>query len=146
MIMDKVESYLSFEGYIIECIDFAVNKSFKPESGQVELDFSLNCKFENKGDIFIVSLECFIFEDAENKNKPFSLTIVITGFFKFQVDLSEEKQRNMLTVNATAILYPYLRSIVTTITGNSGFPPLILPLINVSDFIKRNPPKEQSEK
>lgn len=142
--MEKLKSVLSYEGYLIERIEFTINKNFKPDSGQVEIEFSLGCEFKKEEDVFQVSLECIIFEDAERKNKPFSLDIVITGFYEFDADLSDEIQYKMLKINATAILYPYLRSFVTTVTGNAGFTPLILPLINVYEFLK-SAAKEKEE-
>lgn len=38
------------------------------------------------------------------------------------------------TVNAPAIAFPFLRSLISTITVNSGYNPAILPSINFTDF------------
>ena len=38
--------------------------------------------------------------------------------------------------NAVAILYPYARALVSTYTSNANIAPLILPTINVNQFLK----------
>lgn len=39
--------------------------------------------------------------------------------------------------NAIAILYPYVRSIISTYTTNSNVDPIILPTINVVEMLKQ---------
>ena len=40
--------------------------------------------------------------------------------------------------NAIAIMYPYLRAIVSTYTASANIAPVILPAINVNAMLKRN--------
>ena len=42
-----------------------------------------------------------------------------------------------LDSNAIAILYPYIRSIVSVYTSSINVPPLILPVINVNALIEQ---------
>lgn len=42
----------------------------------------------------------------------------------------------MLEINGTAILFPYLRSFITTLTSNAGIPPLVLPTLNIQKIIE----------
>ena len=51
----------------------------------------------------------------------------------------------MLEVNGTAILFPYLRSIITTITSSMGIQPIILPTMNIVKMIKEKKNKNVGE-
>ncbi len=58
------------------------------------------------------------------------MNISLTGFF--QVDDSDiDKKNNFAEINAVAILFPYLRAMITTYSANANVMPLILPPINV---------------
>ena len=39
--------------------------------------------------------------------------------------------------NATAIMFPYLRNLLSTITMNGNIPPYILPIVNVSKLFSK---------
>ncbi len=135
--MDEIKSVLSFQDYLVDTIEFHLNENYEDISDTITPELYLNSDFsvvdENSA---VVSLECIIFNEPEKKNKPFRLKVKMTGFFKFKGDISSEPRRNMLEANATAILYPYLRSLVSNITSSAGLPTLILPLINVYKFIQ----------
>ena len=63
----------------------------------------------------------------EEENHPFLMNLVIRGFF----EISERK----FLINAFAILFPYLRSVITDITKASLIP-IILPTINVQNLLE----------
>ena len=80
-----------------------------------------------------VNLEVRIFEQAEEKNYPFEMLIDITGFFA----IMNNNEKIDFKPNAVAILYPYVRAIVSTYTANANVPPLILPPINVNKLLNK---------
>ena len=59
------------------------------------------------------------------------MMVKITGFFH----LSDSTIN--LEANAIAILYPYVRSIVSIYTSNINVPQLMLPVINVNALIEK---------
>lgn len=70
----------------------------------------------------------------KNHNFPFISEAVIRGFFRTSEGL-ENKEKTMI-VNASAIMYPYLRALISDITSKSEICPIILPTMN---FIKSFP-------
>jgi len=44
------------------------------------------------------------------------------------------EDKEIFEKNAMAILFPYIRNIITNITSMSGFPPLIIPTLNINKF------------
>lgn len=76
-------------------------------------------------------MKVIIYEDAVENNKPFEMRIELTGYF-----IVEGSEPERFKANAIAILYPYIRSIVSTYTANANITPLLLPAINVNKLIE----------
>ena len=67
---------------------------------------------------------------------PFNTEIIISSIFEL-VDW-EDSTRNVMAIdNATAIMFPYLRNLLSTITLNGNIPPYILPIVNVSKLFSK---------
>lgn len=135
---ENINSIFKFEQYIVKSINF--NYNLDSEEDDYEIDFSVNPNFITMGtDHLIVELEVRIF-DKPDKAYPFKLDLELVGFFECkncsENDIEEFKP------NAVAILYPYVRSLVTSITANANTNPLILPTINTNKLLD----KEQNNK
>ena len=80
----------------------------------------------------IVVLNVGIFTIKDISSVPFQINIEIEGRFKWDDKLegTTEILENMLKQNAPAILYSYLRPIITLITVEGNMPPLVIPLVN----------------
>ena len=78
----------------------------------------------------IVDLKFEIFE--KDDKYPFHMVVSIRGFFTIE---NNDEGINF-EPNAIAILYPYIRAIVSTYTANANVSSLILPTINVNKLIK----------
>ena len=61
------------------------------------------------------------------------MSVTIEGKFKTEGDDIEKFE-----INGIALLFPYLRSIISTYTANSNMPTLILPPINVGNYYKEH--------
>ncbi len=124
---------MKFVNYIVDYIEFKNNLNFTEED--ITIDFDIFPEFlecEDQQDL-IVSLEVRIFEDAVQHNYPFEMKIRLVGYFRIEGD---DREIDKFKPNAIAIMYPYIRSIVTNYTANANVNPLILPVINVNSLIK----------
>jgi preprotein translocase subunit SecB len=116
----------NFEGFKIIKSYFEINDSDNNQT------FSIN--FNPKG---VINKESLKFEMElgviinENDNK-FRAEIIVIGHFKFGADLGEDMLDNFFYKNAPAILFPYIRAYITTLTSLSGINPVILPTLNLS--------------
>jgi preprotein translocase subunit SecB len=134
--MDKLEpkeSVISFLNYIIKDLSFSANPNFKPlDNATVELVLNLSHSAEIDMDTCsaAIGLGCSVSKGPEG-NQPFNMQIELVGFFSFSSGVDEAQATNLLRVNTTAILFPYLRAIVSNITALSGFGAVILPIFNV---------------
>ena len=63
---------------------------------------------------------------ADNK---LSIKVTVVGIFAF----NPEASRETIHTESFKIIYPYARSIVTTITANAGIKPIIIPNIDIDN-------------
>lgn len=77
--------------------------------------------------------------DRVHKKK---IKATITGFFDINTEFfdinTEENISDILYVNGTAILYPYLRSIVSVVSALDSSEAMVLPTINVLELLKNS--------
>lgn len=136
--MENTKSSLRFIDYYVEEVQFYNNNFFEEKS--VELDFNISHSIEytqDENNTFLVTLNIVIFDNAKENNYPFTIKVSITGVF--QTNIEDTKSiKNFAEINSIAILFPYLRSIVSTYTANANIQPLILPPINVVNMLKEN--------
>ena len=71
--------------------------------------------------------------NSEDNPFPVNIRVSLTGIFDIS-GLPTETVDNFLKVQAVQILYPYIRTMVTSITSSSLMPPIILPVIDVKNL------------
>lgn len=93
-------------------ISFNVDGLYKRSDSKFYLNFESVCKTEEKNDIFI-SVKC-------------------QGVFEFKNVNSFADIPKFFYVNCIAILFPYVRSYISTVTVQSNIKPIILPTLNLT--------------
>ena len=128
-------SFLQFHNYKVAEFSF---KSTPVTDGQHE--FELHPHFqhhivdcgENNYDVHL-SIDI---TSTEEHPMPFQLTVSLVGRFTFhdpEEEVSAANKDYILKKNTVSILFPFLRSIVATITTNANIPTLLLPIMNFSE-------------
>lgn len=131
---EKMKSVLSFINYRVNEIQFKENEYFKEDD--VTLDFDIDAEYDQVDhDSYLVKLKLDVFKNPEENNYPFTMYVELTGLFEISEINDEETREFILKKNTVAILFPYLRSIVSTYTANANIQPLILPPVNVNNLI-----------
>jgi preprotein translocase subunit SecB len=122
--MEKAKnSLLSFSGFKIlhSSIDF---------NGRIgkNMNFGLDASGEiNKTtEVFHLKLKIEVKDDLEG------LLIKVDSFadFKIEGNIDDPANSNYLFLNAPAILFPYIRAYITTLTALSGVDPITIPPLN----------------
>lgn len=76
----------------------------------------------------------FIFLAYNNdKEKPF-VKISCTATFKFEEVITTDDIPSYFYRNSIAILFPYIRAFVSTVTLQANIPPVVLPTMNLSSL------------
>ena len=140
--MDKAKSALIFHNFWVQDIIFKKNPEYTKNDDKPRLDvkFSVTQSEEVEKSRIIVSIGCELFEpEFTNKTIPFYLNVVVYGQFGLDAEASEVDDEatkdQILKANTVAILFPYVRSIISTITATANIPPIILPPINTYKLI-----------
>lgn len=129
---------IDFKNYRIIKMYYERNKSFKNiDNGKntISPQFSVHINDSSK-DKVIIQLSVKIDEN----NVPFKLEVSLEGMFAYN---SDEDATNIgkevfFSRNAVAILFPYLRSCVSSLTNLSNENrALILPTMNIVELLKK---------
>lgn len=70
------------------------------------------------------------------ESSPYRLSLEIAARYE-----SDEPWNEKWEQNALAILFPYVRAIVSSVTAQSGREPLVMPTVNIAELFKKS--KEQ---
>ena len=65
------------------------------------------------------------------------MEVNIEGLFHLE-DWEHPDRLPLIRSNSVAILFPYLRSIVTMITANANISPYVLPVMNIAAMFEQN--------
>ena len=69
------------------------------------------------------------------QNAPFSIEISMIGHFVLDCENPDDKSaQDLVNQNTFAILFPYLRAMVTSLTACANIPPMVLPVINMANI------------
>lgn len=137
--MDKpnFESEFKFLGYQVSTISLTTNFLFEnADPIDIDYNFTVGTSMDVEERKVKVTLGTALFPDANKNNYPFSLEIMLTGIFQSEKILPIEELERFGEINGTATLFPFLRSIIAGVCVNANFPAIMLPLINVYNFIE----------
>lgn len=132
----SIRSGLIFNNYIVNKVNFEHNKSSK-KSWQITFNIHNTTTYNDEKNKMQIKLSVEIFRGIEDA--PFYMDVTITGDF----ELSGEGDITKYEANAIAIMYPYLRAIVSTYTASANVPALILPAINVNAMLENRKKEEE---
>lgn len=135
--MENYDSVLKFNEYMVNEVYYKKNLNYTKQENEIKLKLNITPKVDIDTNKMCVNLITDIFEDSENNNFPFEMHIDVSGYF-----ITKGEQIERFTANAIAILYPYIRAIVSTYTASANIPPLILPAINVNAMLEQKKKKE----
>jgi len=130
------KSSLSFKGFKISKSIININHEKYPSN--------LEISFDLKGEISRTSNSFRLFVDTQISDKDELININVDTFADFNIDkegIDEESYKNFIFTNAPAILFPYIRAYITSLTSLSGIKPIQLPLLNLSglkDSLEKN--------
>lgn len=131
---------ISLKGYKINKLSYNCYSSDESESlgeSTTEVKCGLTSDFTN-GQIILSNR----FIDTENNRE---ISVELIGYFEISKNLTdEEKIQEFLSINGTAILYPYLRSIISVVTSLDSENVLLLPTVNILDMLSETDSEKHS--
>lgn len=120
-------SFFQFDNFIIQKSYFELNQ--KEDIGELSVEFNSEGKLDFDKGRFNLELGIFISDSAET----LKIEIESIGYFNFK-NLDRDSLPNFPYVNAPAILFPYLRAYISSLTTLSGIRPVVLPTLNLTSL------------
>lgn len=126
----------------IKFLNFIVRESHisfkKPGDYKIDINFEASGSVLKSTNKFILQLIAEV-KDADGK---FGVNIVTESYFDYDPNANiEEFKNSYFTINAPAIVFPYIRAYISSLTALSGMPTLNLPTLNLSSIgedLKKN--------
>lgn len=113
-----------FNNYIVEECEL------KQTGGVVskEMHFAIEPygELQEDGQSFILTLQVHVNDKADN----FKAMLKIKGFFSYEA-LDKKTLLDFICTNAPAIMFPYVRAFVSSLSSLSGIVTIIMPTINM---------------
>ncbi len=129
-------SILQFAYYSVEEIRFK-DIPAKGREGKFELHPKYKRELIELGENKYKYLLSVSIMPTDDDPAPFELYVAIAGHFILQeseeAPIDDKIKDTILKKNTAAILFPFLRSVVSTVTVNANIPALILPVLNFSE-------------
>lgn len=126
---------MDFKGITGEEISFKLNRiRLNPEDKlDIKPQFSRQVRKVTGNDkLNFVALSVKI-ESTEAEPKPFDIHVSLVGVFEVE-DVADTTEERKFVIEATKLLYPYLRACVTNLTASAYVAPLNLPIIQGAIF------------
>lgn len=117
MINVKMKAYNVVELNFVNKLDNGTQVHFSNK-------FSYNVQYSNTN-----VCKCELIAEAFDKDTPekFGVKLVLNGIFEYNPELKKEN----VHVESFKQLFPYARSIISTVSVNAGLPPIIIPEFDI---------------
>lgn len=127
----KVQNKIKLERFFVEQLKYKCsNYNIFNESDQVDIELGVATSFSDDD---LKSYLVKITVKITPKTDSFILECDAVGRFVTSEEIDDDfKNSHFVKINSPAILYPFVRSYINTITTNSGISPIILPSVNFS--------------
>lgn len=90
-------------------------------------------KIRNNNDDFEFSLKFELISKEEVKT-PYDINLIIVGTFELK-DYTSEDLNTFLNINAIQILFPYMRSTLSSAMAALMLPPIVLPVMDARSIV-----------
>lgn len=129
------ESKFQFKDFSI--IRSLIERKEEESSKKISLGFAPKGIINKKNSSFRLQLGVKI----EDENKTFNIEIEAFANYNFENKIALGSLNNLFFVDAPALLFPYIRAYISTLTNLSGFEPVNLPTLNMArlgEDLKKN--------
>lgn len=120
----------SFQSYQVNKFSYTNPQT---EEQSINIEFQLSGVLKSTENIYLLTIE--FNATYGDEGKVFS-NIVSEGIFKFTEPVQIDSIPEYFYANSIAILFPYLRAFITTLTAVANIKPLILPTLNLGSLAK----------
>lgn len=121
-------SKFQFKGYNINKSLIELKESANLEN--LKISFKVSGLVHQDEKLYFLNL----LVNVTNEEKDLKIEVESTGKFKFETEEKIENISSFFYTNASAILFPYLRAYISTLTNLSGNRSITLPTMNLTNL------------
>lgn len=126
---------IQLEKYQIEKLNYILLE--EEMSSEPKLEFNVSGGISGDIETGKLTLESSISQKRKDENRRIDVTLV--GYFKFNSEVSTvEKAQEYMSINGTAILLPYLRSITSMVTVLDSEEAIVFPTMNLMELMSKS--------
>jgi preprotein translocase subunit SecB len=114
----------NFNSYLIN--SSSITLTGKTIGSDMEFSIDPDAEFKPEKKVFILSMHVVV----NDKDKNLELRLNIRGFFNYETT-SFDELAPFISLNAPALLFPYIRAYISNITALSGIQPILMPTLNM---------------
>lgn len=132
---------LDISRYHVDSFALTAHDDFDDErdsAGELSVDFDIEERVDDPLS-FRMIMNIHVAENgySTETNAPYSITMVIVGYFFFVDGTSDETKARMLNLNGASILYGIARGFVGQATGASRHGQFVLPAVNFVELLRQ---------
>jgi len=120
------ESKFQFKGFLIKRSLIELKEG--TPSSKLSISFNPQGLIKSSESIFQLTLGVKI----EDENNILLIDIMALSEYIFDREVDKDTLNNLFFINAPALLFPYIRAYISTLTNLSGIKPITLPTLNLS--------------
>lgn len=121
---NTTRSSFQFIKYVVEDASIQINDS------NISKRMNLNLKMQTNVREDSPACELSLMAELNDESSNLRIRVRLTGYFE-AIDSDVTARDGFICRNAPAILFPYLRAYVSTLTAQSGIPAVIIPTVNL---------------
>ncbi len=118
----------SLDNYRFEKVNIDFSKKI---SNSLDIAFSPSGRYISKESVFELK---FIFAAHNGEVADAFVKIECIALYKFEKNLQFEDIPTYFYRNSIAIIFPYVRAFISTVTLQANIPPIVLPTMNLSSL------------
>ena len=135
----SISEEIRLERFFVEKIVFERNYAAEPAKEKVQIEPVFNRKIMRiEENVYNIVISVCIDKDRNKNDLPFKAEATVGGVFRLS-GISAEQRHAALGANASSILFPYLRSTISTAMSLAGVPPILLPVMNANKVFGEEP-------
>ncbi|MDE5785366.1 MAG: protein-export chaperone SecB [Duncaniella sp.] len=127
---DHIDAAFSFENY--KFTEAYINLGALTEEDGLNIDFLPSGVYDPKTGVYEMTLGFCASIKGANDEFVKIVKVKCIAIFKFRTVLPFEDIPMFFFTNSTAIIYPYIRAFVSTLTVQANFNAIVLPTLNIS--------------
>ncbi|MBR4327139.1 MAG: protein-export chaperone SecB [Bacteroidales bacterium] len=126
--MVKKIAKFRFKGFRVLESSFKCTSELPNEPENFDVDLMPSFRVAETANSVKLTLETKV----RTENSLVDIYVKAESMFEFDDDLNDEEQQLYFRKNAPAIMFPYVRAYISSLSVLSGIPPITLPTINLA--------------